>query len=80
MAKDLRVPGAEGFHVFSVRIVKEAALRYHLDQKGLGPSVMVGVLTTKDAYKVLFAKVKQGPPVRRSFFIVCPEVFCLLFV
>ena len=80
MARDLCVPGAEGFHVFSVRIVKAAALRYHLDQQGFGPSVMVGVLTTEDAYKVLFAKVKQGPPVPRSFFIVCPEVVCLLFV
>jgi hypothetical protein len=80
MARDLAVPGAEGFHVFSVRIVKEAALRYHLDQQGFGPSVMVGVLTTEHAYKVLFAKGKQGSPVPRSFFIVCPEVFCLLFV
>ena len=80
MARDLCVPDAKGFQVFAVRVVDEAALSYHLDQLGFGPSVMVAVLETKDAYKVLFAKVKQGAPVPRSFFIVCPEVFCLLFV
>ena len=80
MARDLGVPDAKGFQVFGVRLVDEAALSYHLDQLGFGPSVMVAVLETKDAYKVLFAKVKQGAPVPRSFVIVCPEVFCLLFV
>jgi hypothetical protein len=80
MARDLGVPDAKGFQVFGVRVVDEAALSYHLDQLGFGPSVMVAVLETKAAYKVLVAKVKQGAPVPRSFVIVCPEVFCLLFV
>jgi hypothetical protein len=76
MLSDLGVPDAESFHVFGVRLVDAAALSFHLDQLGFGPSVIVAVLDTKEAYKVLFAKVKQGT---RSFLIVCPDVF-LLFV
>ena len=60
IARELGEPDAEGFQVFSVRLVDAAALSYHLDQQGLGPTVMVVVLDTNDAYRVLFAKVKQG--------------------
>ena len=75
MGRDLGVPDAERFQPFAVRLVDEAALSFHLDQLGFGPSVYVGVLATKDAYKVLFAKVKQGT---RSFSIVCPDVFFIV--
>ena len=75
MGRDLGVPDAQRFQVFAVRLVDQAALSFHLDQLGLGPSVYVGVLKTEDAYKVLLAKVKQGP---RYFLIVCPDVFFIV--
>ena len=60
MGTDLGVPDAEHFEVFSVHLVDDAALRSHNDRLGLGQSVYVTVLNTNDAYKVLFAAVKQG--------------------
>ena len=52
--------GAERFQVFSVRLVDQAAARYHIDQKGFGPTVMVVVLKSNGKYRVDFARVKDG--------------------
>ena len=67
---DLGVRDAEHFEVFSVHLVDDAALRCHNDRLGLGQSVYVTPLETNDAYKVLFAAVKQGD---------CPEVCLRLY-
>jgi hypothetical protein len=60
MLHDINVEGAEGFQVLSVRLVDEAAVKYHIDQLGFGPSVVVAVLSG-DWYRVLFAHAKAGP-------------------
>lgn len=70
MGTDLCVKDAEHFEVFSVLLVDDAALRKHNDRLGLGQSAYVTVLKTNDAYKVLFAAVKQGD---------CPDVYLRLY-
>lgn len=64
MLAEVGEPDAQRFQVLSVRVVEDAARRYHIDRLGLGPSVLVGVMEADDEYRVLFAAVKQG---------VCPQ-------
>ena len=51
MLTDLGVPDAQNFNVGTVGLVDEAARRYHNDQKGPTPSVLVVVLKTDDEYR-----------------------------
>ena len=62
------LPGAERFQVFSVRLVDQAAARYHIDQKGFGPTEMVVVLNSNGKYRVEFARVKDGQGLSLFFY------------
>ena len=60
IASNIGVYDAESFQLLSVRLVDTAALQFHLDQLGFGPSVMVAVVHSDACYRVDFAYAKEG--------------------
>jgi hypothetical protein len=60
MAKEIGVPHWETMEVYSIRYVNEPATEFHIDRRGLGPGVMVGVLNSTSPYPLVVARIKSG--------------------
>ena len=60
MAKEIGVSHAETMEVYSIRYVNQPATELHIDRRGLGPGVMVGVLNSTSPYPLVVARIKSG--------------------